>query len=312
MELLVSIIVPNFNHIQFLQKRLDSIFNQTFQNFEVIILDDASTDGSVDTLNNIKNHPKVSHFIINKLNSGSPFVQWKKGIQLAQGKYIWIAESDDLCELIFLEKTVKILEENNDVSLVFTNSIIQNLISSTNTILTTDQITGIYNNLKTNFLYNWFFNYNNFRIANASACVFRRSYVSEDMLLPFLNYRYAGDKFFWSSLLLKFPNFGYIAEPLNIHTVHENTTRSIVTKQTNYIRNKEVLSIYKFCNFISNENYSFGWKREYGSRLLLSFLFNVVLLKKFKAKDLYYGLKIVKFDFEVWKKIYRAILLPNK
>lgn len=312
MELLVSIIVPNFNHIQFLQKRLDSIFNQTFQNFEVIILDDASTDGSVDILNNIKNHPKVSHFIINKLNSGSPFVQWKKGIQLAQGKYIWIAESDDLCELIFLEKTVKILEENNDVSLVFTNSIIQNLISSTNTILTTDQITGIYNNLKTNFLYNWFFNYNNFRIANASACVFRRSYVSEDMLLPFLNYRYAGDKFFWSSLLLKFPNFGYIAEPLNIHTVHENTTRSIVTKQTNYIRNKEVLSIYKFCNFISNENYSFGWKREYGSRLLLSFLFNVILLKKFKAKDLYYGLKIVKFDFEVWKKIYRAILLPNK
>ena len=312
MELLVSIIVPNFNHIQFLQKRLDSIFNQTFQNFEVIILDDASTDGSVDILNNIKNHPKVSHFIINKLNSGSPFVQWKKGIQLAQGKYIWIAESDDLCELIFLEKTVKILEENHDVSLVFTNSIIQNLISSANTILTTDQITGIYNNLKTNFLYNWFFNYNNFRIANASACVFRRSYVSEDMLLPFLNYRYAGDKFFWSSLLLKFPNFGYIAEPLNIHTVHENTTRSIVTKQTNYIRNKEVLSIYKFCNFISNENYSFGWKREYGSRLLLSFLFNVVLLKKFKAKDLYYGLKIVKFDFEVWKKIYRAILLPNK
>ena len=312
MELLVSIIVPNFNHIQFLQKRLDSIFNQTFQNFEVIILDDASTDGSVDILNNIKNHPKVSHFIINKLNSGSPFVQWKKGIQLAQGKYIWIAESDDLCELIFLEKTVKILEENNDVSLVFTNSIIQNLISSTNTILTTDQITGIYNNLKTNFLYNWFFNYNNFRIANASACVFRHSYVSEDMLLPFSNYRYAGDKFFWSSLLLKFPNFGYIAEPLNIHTVHENTTRSIVTKQTNYIRNKEVLSIYKFCNFISNENYSFGWKREYGSRLLLSFLFNVILLKKFKGKDLYYGLKIVKFDFEVWKKIYRAILLPNK
>ena len=46
-------------------------------------------------------------------NSGSPFKQWHKGITLAKGQYIWIAESDDLCDLNFLEAQVKALEQND-------------------------------------------------------------------------------------------------------------------------------------------------------------------------------------------------------
>lgn len=109
----VSIILPNFNHHPYLQKRLDSIFNQTHQNFEVIILDDASTDNSVSILNSYKNHPKVTHFIINTENSGSPFKQWKKGLNLAKGDFIWIAESDDFCDLNFLETQLNHLEKND-------------------------------------------------------------------------------------------------------------------------------------------------------------------------------------------------------
>lgn len=110
---MVSIIIPNFNHKPFLQQRLDSIFNQTFQNYEAIILDDASTDDSLSILNKYKNHPKVSHFIINKENSGSPFKQWKKGLSLAKGQFIWIAESDDFCDLGFLESQLNNLEEHD-------------------------------------------------------------------------------------------------------------------------------------------------------------------------------------------------------
>lgn len=109
---MVSIIIPNYNHASFLEKRLDSIFNQSYQNFEVIILDDASTDNSLSILNYYKDHPKVSHFIVNEKNSGSPFKQWKKGLSLAQGDYIWIAESDDFCDLNFLESQVQRLELN--------------------------------------------------------------------------------------------------------------------------------------------------------------------------------------------------------
>lgn len=110
MENLVSVILPSYNHSLYLKERLTSIFNQTHQNFEVIILDDASTDDSLSILDSYRNHPKVSHFIVNTENSGSPFKQWKKGLELAQGDYMWIAESDDGCELNFLEMQLQQLK----------------------------------------------------------------------------------------------------------------------------------------------------------------------------------------------------------
>lgn len=110
---MVSIILPNFNHDAYLQKRLVSIFNQTYQNFEVIILDDASTDGSLSILETYKNHPKVTHFIVNTENTGSPFKQWEKGLRLAKGDYVWIAESDDFCGLNFLETQLDYLKAHD-------------------------------------------------------------------------------------------------------------------------------------------------------------------------------------------------------
>lgn len=75
---MVSIIVPNYNHLEFLPQRLETIFNQSFQDFEVILLDDCFTDASWEYLKRFENHPKVSHLIRNEFNSGSPFRQWKK------------------------------------------------------------------------------------------------------------------------------------------------------------------------------------------------------------------------------------------
>jgi glycosyltransferase involved in cell wall biosynthesis len=109
---LISIILPSYNHRSFLKERLDSIFNQIYQNFELIILDDASTDSSFNILSEYKNHPKVSHYLINEQNSGSPFLQWQKGLELAKGDYIWIAESDDACELDFLSTQLECLAKS--------------------------------------------------------------------------------------------------------------------------------------------------------------------------------------------------------
>ena len=100
---LVSVIVPNYNHAPFLEQRLQTIFSQTFQDFEVIILDDCSTDHSREIINRYRNHPKVSKILYNEANSGSTFKQWAKGIGAAEGTYIWMAESDDWCESSFLE-----------------------------------------------------------------------------------------------------------------------------------------------------------------------------------------------------------------
>ncbi|MCB0455996.1 MAG: glycosyltransferase family 2 protein, partial [Aequorivita sp.] len=111
----VSVIIPNYNHAAFLEQRLQTVLQQTFQDFEVILLDDASTDGSQEILESYRNHPKVAHLIINSNNSGSPFKQWQKGIDLAKGEYIWIAESDDYCELNFLESLLGQMKKDTGI-----------------------------------------------------------------------------------------------------------------------------------------------------------------------------------------------------
>lgn len=68
---LVSIIVPNYNHENFLRKRLDSIYNQSYKNFEVILLDDKSSDGSVTVLEEYAHrYSNITTLVINKINSG--------------------------------------------------------------------------------------------------------------------------------------------------------------------------------------------------------------------------------------------------
>ncbi|MDR1783951.1 MAG: glycosyltransferase, partial [Dysgonamonadaceae bacterium] len=98
----VSVILPNYNHARFLEQRIQSIVDQTFQEFELIILDDCSTDDSRGIIENYRDNPKVSQIIYNEQNSGSTFKQWIKGINAAKGEYIWLAESDDWAENDFL------------------------------------------------------------------------------------------------------------------------------------------------------------------------------------------------------------------
>ena len=103
---LVSIIIPNYNHADYLEERIRSILNQTYTNYEIIILDDRSTDNSIEIINKFRDNSHISNIIINEENSGSPFKQWFKGISLAKGDLIWIAECDDSCELCMLERLV--------------------------------------------------------------------------------------------------------------------------------------------------------------------------------------------------------------
>ena len=85
-----------------MNQRIDSILNQTFQDFELIILDDCSTDESRDVIENYRNDSHISCIVYNDVNTGSAFSQWKKGIELAEGEWVWIAESDDWAESEFL------------------------------------------------------------------------------------------------------------------------------------------------------------------------------------------------------------------
>lgn len=119
---LVSIIVPNYNYARYLKERMDSIFSQTMTDYEIILLDDASTDGSQKILEEYARDPRVVSLTINDSNTGLPFFQWKKGIDMARGKYVWIAESDDSCAPEFLASCVSELEKNPNAVIAFTGS----------------------------------------------------------------------------------------------------------------------------------------------------------------------------------------------
>ncbi len=104
----ISVVVPNYNYARYLSERISSIVQQTYPIYEIIILDDASTDGSVELLEKILPTQEVDFtFIPGESNSGNPFIQWLKGIEQAQGDYIWIAEADDLSSPGFLEEVMK-------------------------------------------------------------------------------------------------------------------------------------------------------------------------------------------------------------
>jgi len=103
----VSVVVPSYRHSQYLEERLKSIFKQTRLPREIIFLDDASPDNSVEVARRLaQESPIPMRIIVNEQNSGSTFRQWLKGLELASGDLIWIAESDDSCHAEFLERLV--------------------------------------------------------------------------------------------------------------------------------------------------------------------------------------------------------------
>jgi glycosyltransferase involved in cell wall biosynthesis len=102
----VTVIVPNYNHARFLAERLDSIWIQSIRNIQIILLDDASTDASVRLLKARSEDPRVK-VVVNKTNSGNPFHQWSKGLALALAEFVWIAESDDTCDMNLLSELLR-------------------------------------------------------------------------------------------------------------------------------------------------------------------------------------------------------------
>ncbi len=127
----VSVIVPNYNYARYINKRIDSIVKQTYPIYELIVLDDCSMDNSVEVIERKlsevqRKYPDLkTKFVKNEKNSGKAMAQWKKGFELAEGDYIWIAEADDLSSRHFLEEVMKGFDDP-EVVLSYAESMIIN------------------------------------------------------------------------------------------------------------------------------------------------------------------------------------------
>jgi glycosyltransferase involved in cell wall biosynthesis/2-polyprenyl-3-methyl-5-hydroxy-6-metoxy-1,4-benzoquinol methylase/ACT domain-containing protein len=104
----ISVVVPNYNYAHYLPERLNSILRQDYPVFEILFLDDRSQDDSLAVASRILSAQPIDYRIIPSAeNSGSVFRQWKKGVDLARGSHVWIAEADDSCSEHFLSETRK-------------------------------------------------------------------------------------------------------------------------------------------------------------------------------------------------------------
>jgi glycosyltransferase involved in cell wall biosynthesis len=214
----VSVIVPNYNHATYLKLRIDSILNQTYQDLELILLDDCSTDHSRDILLEYSNHPKVSHCVFNEQNSGSTFRQWDKGIELAQGEYIWIAESDDWAENNFLEVLIAGLIEYPDAGLVYSASALIDSAGNCTYQNVQDNVGQILCYTGKDFVEQKMLTANS--IWNASMILFRRSLLTQTVNDEYRQMKYSGDWFLYVQLALN-THVLEIKQTLNHYRVHD-------------------------------------------------------------------------------------------
>lgn len=252
---LVSVVVPNYNHAHYLKQRIESILSQTFQDFELILLDDCSTDGSHDILEGYRDNPHVSHLVYNETNSGSAFRQWKRGIELAQGEWIWIAESDDYAEPSFLEEMLSTANHHPSCSIVASTPLYVYPDGSTwhlspeGTRLVPGQVFARQHLINCNSL------------PNASALLLRKSAITTDALDSITNMRLCGDWMLYAHCC----HTGDILltdKTLSSFRQHGDNTSSSAEKQgLSITEGVEVLDHIRHTFHVSSNSYARNWGR---------------------------------------------------
>ncbi|MEW6036739.1 MAG: glycoside hydrolase family 99-like domain-containing protein [Pseudomonadota bacterium] len=199
----LSVIVPNYNHANFLERRLLSIINQSRKPDEIIFLDDASSDNSTAIARDILSKSNVKYVIIeNENNSGNVFKQWLKGLEHARGDLIWIAESDDDAAPDFLTNILPQFD-HEDVLLAYGDISYIDASGAPNTGLL-----HYYDGLddlnweRSHVVSAWraftgVFAIKNI-IPNVSGTVFRKPFLTENEKNRLISYTFAGDWYFYA------------------------------------------------------------------------------------------------------------------
>ena len=245
---LVSVIVPNYNHAAFLDERIGSILNQTYTNIEVLLMDDCSSDNSCEVLQRWAEKDERITTLFNEINSGSPFAQWEKGANWAQGKYIWIAESDDYATEDMLALHVQALESNHRAVLAYSHSRIADVNGKILRDFKEDYafIFGDASKWSRDFIVSGkeevartmvFSN----TIPNASGVLMRKS-AFDQVGAPATTWLLNGDWLFYAQLL-QLGDLIFFATPRNFFRFHNQTQRS--RAMASYEAFDEILAMYQ-------------------------------------------------------------------
>lgn len=107
----VSVVLPNYNYARYLDERIRSILTQTFRDFELVVIDDASTDESLEVIQAFED-PRI-RLHVRPENSGKVYASWNEGLQYCSGDLVLFAGADDAAEHTMLEKLVAPFEADS-------------------------------------------------------------------------------------------------------------------------------------------------------------------------------------------------------
>ncbi len=246
----VSVVVPNYNHARFLVRRLRSICEQTFADLEIIVLDDASTDDSLAVISSFQHDPRM-RLIGNEINSGSPFLQWKKGAEEARGKLIWIAESDDDCTLNFLERLLPAFK-HSDCAISYCRTDTINEFGVINSTALDAYIDEFSPRFKSPYYVSGSEEINSglgYRctIVNASSAVFRAQPLRSAVSSAF-DYKLCGDWRLYVEIL-KNGSIAYIPDRLNFFRRHSHSTIHRLEGSRKYFSERLAIAKYVASNY---------------------------------------------------------------
>jgi SAM-dependent methyltransferase len=246
----ISVVVPSYNYAHYLPERLNSILRQDYPIFEILFLDDKSKDNSCELAHEILSRQSIDYRIVaNEENSGSVFKQWKKGVDLARGTHVWIAESDDSSADNFISETRKGFQIS-EVVLSYCES---KQIDETGHLLANNYLAYVsdideklwrsgfvmdgHEAAKSLCIKNI--------IPNVSAVLFKAETLRSVLELHIdhiLNYRVAGDWLVYV-LLLQQGRLAFTPQPANSHRRHVN---SVTLSAFNSSQLKEIRDIQSF------------------------------------------------------------------
>ncbi len=276
---LVTVIVSSYNHSQFLEKRIDSLLNQSYLNFEIIVIDDCSTENNLEILERYQVTPNFQ--LIKRKSNGGVFTVNNQGLEIGSGEYFIFANCDDSCDSLMIESLVKALESNNKAGLAFCRSL---MIDEFDAIIGDDYFVReqafkahcitdahINGNLMHKFLMH------SCVIPNMSAALIRRSCMDVVGLFR-TNFIACGD---WDLFfrIAKNYDFAYVAKPLNFFRQHDKTIRNTSKGRVTY---DEFFSI--LLPKINNSDFSLFER--------ISFRFHVMYL---------WSIEMVRPSFQGWK-----------
>ena len=212
----VSVIMPCYNHQKYIDSAINSILDQSLDDFELIIVDDKSTDNSIDKIEHYRYIDKRIISICHNINTG-PSSCRNDGIHRSNGKYISFCDADDVWFKDKLRIQLACIEDRNDIHLIYSDSLIIDSYGN----LTGKKFSDIYKSpiipdgnifhklCLTNFI-------NLSTVLLRKECIEQTGYFHKDI-------KHGEDWLLWVNLA-KYHKFHYLAMPLVKYRIHENSS----------------------------------------------------------------------------------------